>query len=258
MLLLLAESKTMSAHQLPIDPEEYLREIPVLEPVADAIMHHMEMLTPDNIAEILSISRQLAVKAHSLAYEFPYKHTGYKAIKAFTGEAYRGLDVETLSQEALQRADHELRIISSVYGILKPGNIIKPYRCEFNKCITPSSKTPIQVFKPKVTIETVNYIKENKVADIIDLLPADADKCLDWKIIRAFASVHKICFQTITTDGTLKTPIAKRLKELRGKMAREILTEGISSFKELITHKSDNFVFSPGDSRPGLPVFISD
>ena len=218
----------------------------------------MENLSPIQIAEILGISNQLAIKAHSLAFDFPHKATGYKAIFGFTGEAFKSLDAKTLGNSELENANKCLRLISSVYGFLHPSDIIKPYRCEFNKPIAPGHKTPIQVFKPKITVELVKYIKENKIQDVVNLLPGDADKCIDWKIVRAFVKVHKICFQTITPEGKLKTPLAKRLKELRGEMARRILTDGLQNFQELTKMESNNFVFSPNDSKPLLPVFLTD
>ena len=257
MVTLLAESKTMAAHQSSVSEEDYLENMPAMEEMADSLMLHIDSLSISSIAEILGISNQLAVKAHSFAYDFPHKLAGYKALYAFTGEAFRALDVSSFSHDTLEYAKDNLRLVSSVYGLLKPDDIIKPYRCEFNKPIFPDMKTPIQVFKQKNTIEIVNLIKNDKITDVIDLLPGDADKSFDWKIIRAFSRVHKVCFQTITPDGKLKTPIASRLKELRGKMARLILTQGIGSFNDLCSFSSQDFIYSHADSKPGLPVFIS-
>ena len=247
----------MSDSQSPISDIEFLNHKPVFEETADTIMSLMVQKSPMEIASLMGISNQLAIKARTLAYDFPNKITGIKALYAFIGEAFRALDIKSIPAEKLDESQHNLRIISSVYGVLKPFDIIKPYRCEFNKAIATDNKTPIQLFKPKNTIDIVNFIKENKVKDIIDLLPGDADKCLDWKIIRAYSNVHKICFQTITPEGKLKTPIAKRLKELRGLMARLIFRENISSFNELISREWDHFAFSEVDSKPGLPVFIT-
>ena len=247
----------MSNRQVTIEPPVFLDHKPILEEMADSIMEYMVNLAPSKIAEILGISNQLAIKAHSLAYDFPNKLMGCRALYAFTGEAYRGLDVKTMGESAIINANNNLRIISSLYGILRPSDIIKPYRCEFNKNIGPLQQAPIKIFKPKVTVDLVNSIKDNKIKDVINLLPGDADKCIDWKVIRAFSKVHKICFQTITHEGKLKTPVTGRLKELRGIMARTIFEEGISSFSDLTQIKSNHFIFSPEDSKPGLPVFIT-
>ena len=258
MLVLLAESKTMESSQLPVTQELFSNNSPVFEDMANALMQNIEDYTPLQLAEILGISNQLAIKAHNLAFDFPHKLSGYKALTGFTGEAFKGLQASSLSPEALMNAQNNLRIISSVYGILKPFDIIKPYRCEYNKPVAPGHLTPINYFKQKVTVHLVNYIKENKISDVIDLLPADADKCVDWKIVRAFSKVHKVVFKSFSQDGSLKTPLAKRLKELRGIMARSILMYNIKSFNELTDFSSDQFIFSPKDSKPLLPVFISD
>ena len=258
MLILLAESKTMASQQKQIDPSVFDQHTPVFEEVADAIMANIEQLSPGDISEILGVSHQLAIKSRSLAYDFPHKLTGYQALYGFTGEAFKGLDATSLSEDGVNNAFQDLKFVSSVYGWLNASDIIKPYRCEFNKPIAPGRKTPIEVFKPKNTVELVKEIKERKIQDVINLLPGDADKCIDWKIARAFAKVHKVCFRVLTPDGNLKTPLTHRLKELRGLMARTILNENIQSFKELTEIESDHFVFSPVDSKPLLPVFISD
>lgn len=247
----------MSTDQRAVESSVFLAHEPALETMADALMANMASFSPLELSEIMGISHQLAVKASSLAYDFAHKLTGVNAIFAFIGEAFRALDISSIPEDKLTQSQDNLRIISSVYGILSPFDIIKPYRCEFNKKIAPDGKTPIQYFKPKVTIELVNEIKGKRVMDIINLLPGDADKCVDWKIIRSFVPVHKICFQTIGNSGELKTPLAKRLKELRGLMCRQIIEEGINSFKQLTEMESQHFIFSPKDSKPGLAVFIS-
>ena len=248
----------MSPAQVKIAESEFLSHKPLFEDQAEEIMLFLASLTSYELAQNLGISNQLAVKAHNLAYDFPHKIMGYEAIQGFIGEAYRGLDISTLAPQIIKEASDKVRIISSIYGILAPTDIIKPYRCEYNKHVNLDHKTPIQIYKPKITTSFVNFIKEKKIEDVINLLPADADKCLDWKIIRAFTKVHKIVFQTITPEGKLKTPIAKRLKELRGIMCRTILEHNIKSFEELTKVKSEHFIFSPADSKPLLPVFISD
>lgn len=257
MITLLAESKTMSGDQLPVTELNFQNHKPVLEDMADNLMEDMAHMNPLEISSTLGISLQLAKKANSLAYDFPHKLTGYKAINGYVGDAYRGLDIKTISDNGLEAIYNNLIIISSVYGILRGDDIIKPYRCEFNKEIAPGRKTPIQFFKSKVTIEMVKLVRDGKIGDVIDLLPADADKCVDWKIVRAYTKVHKVCFQIITSEGKLKTPIAKRLKELRGIMCRTIAEKGIKTFQALTKVESPHFIFSPQDSKPGLPVFIT-
>ena len=257
MISLLAESKTMSSLQPQVAEDIYLEHKPVFESHADAIMDYFSQLSPGEISSMLGISQSLGIKARNLAYDFNYKGTGYKAINGYTGEVFKGLDIDSIPKDLLVDLNDKLRIVSSVYGLLKPEDIIKPYRCEFNKSITKDHKTSVQVYRQKITIEFSKYIKENKVKDVINLLPADADKCFDWKIIRAFTSVHKIVFQVYNEKGNLKTPSTKRLKELRGLMFRTILENVITNFEDLKSFDSPYFLFSKEHSKTLLPMFIS-
>lgn len=256
MLTLLAESKTMLSSQQAIPHQDFLTRKPLFEEEADMEMDFIKSLSVNEISEILGISGALATKTLSFAYEFPNKSLGYCSLSAFTGEAYKGLDQNSLSDAAKKRAAENLRIISSLYGYLRPLDIIKPYRLEFNKQIYEGRNNAIKTYRQKITVEFVKEIKSRNIKDIIDLLPADADLMIDWKISRAFAKVHKVVFKSIMPDGSLKTPLAKTLKEHRGKMARFIFENNIQSFEDLCKSESSDFLFSPADSKPLLPVFI--
>ncbi|MCH5236546.1 MAG: YaaA family protein [Muribaculaceae bacterium] len=257
MITLLAESKTMSPVQEEISLNEFESHKPILEETADSVMAFISDLSIQEISGILGVSPRLAQKINEQAYDFPNKTMGYKAIKGFTGEAYRALDILTLSKDSMDFAEPNLRIISSLYGLLRPDDIIKPYRLDFNKNCGPGQTNLTKILKPKVTVAFVNFIKSNCINEVLDLLPAEAAKCLDWKIIKAFVKVNKINFQVITPSGVLKTPGTARLKELRGLMTRDILQNRISSFSELFDFRNNEYVYSPGDSKSGLPVFIS-
>lgn len=258
MIVLLAESKTMSPVQFQINETEYKDHTPLLEETAELINKSISELSAATISEILGVSNQMAVRILKLAYDFPLKSMGYPAYKGFTGEAYKYLDFNSIPPEKLIYAEESLRIISSLYGILRPSDIIKPYRLDFNKNCGPGKQNLAKYLKPKVTIELVRLLKEKKTTEVIDLLPADAALCIDWKIVRAFAKVNKVCFKRIKNDGTLVTPIASHLKELRGLMTRDIILNKINSFNDLVSFESDNYNFSPTDSKTGLLFFICD
>lgn len=256
MLSLLAESKTMSVSQVDVSPDNFESHKPPLENSADSIMEYVRHFSAQGLAEVMGVSHNLAVNALKYAYDFPNKTTGYQAIVGFKGEAFRALDITSLTESERQFLIPSLRIISSAYGILRPDDIIKPYRLEYNKAVAGENLTPIKLFKSKVTIELVNYVKASGIKEIINLLPADADSCIDWKIVRAFVKVYKICFLSINKKGDLKTSSSTKIKELRGSMARFIIQNNITDFNTLRSLESDKFIYSSTDSRPGLPVFI--
>ena len=246
----------MSSAQYAIKDIEFQNHQPIFESFADELMLFLAQKSPLEISQLMSISGSLAIKVHKLSYDFPNKSMGYKSYEGFTGEVFKSLDFSTLESEDLKFAQSNIKIISSTYGLLSLTDVIKPYRTEFNKYIIGGKETPIRFYKQKNTIALVNFLKKNGVKEIINLLPSDADATLDWKIIRAYAKMHKIIFKTISSKGELKTPATGRLKELRGLMAREIIKNRILTYNTLIQTTSPNFLFSPLDSKAGLPVFI--
>ena len=256
MIFLLAESKTMSSVQTDISPECFDSHKPSLENSADSIMEYVRRFSAPQLASVMGVSHNLAVNALKFAYDFPNKTSGYQAIEAFTGEAFRAFDVNSLTEDQRNFLKPNLRIISSAYGILRPDDIVKPYRLEYNKPVAGENMTPVKFFKSKVTIELVNYLKASGIKEIVNLLPGDADACLDWKLIKAFAKVYKICFLSFDKHGNLKTPHSGKIKELRGSMARFISIHNITDFNSLKSTESDKFIYSAADSKPGLPVFI--
>ena len=96
MISLLAESKTMSSLQSQVAENIYLEHKPVFESQADAIMDYFSQLSPGEISSMLGISQSLGIKARNLAYDFNYKGTGYKAINGYTGEVFKGLDIDSI------------------------------------------------------------------------------------------------------------------------------------------------------------------
>lgn len=258
MISLIAESKTMDSGNSNFKSPEFNKNIPLMEDMAIKTMDFIKGISAAEISERLGISHTLAVKAHSFALDFFLKDSGEKALDIFTGEFYKALDVKSLNEDAIKRADENVLIVSSLYGLLKPDDFIKPYRLEFNKDCGPDGNNIIKYLKPKVTVNLVKILKEKSEKEILDLLPGDASKCVDWKLVKAFTKVMKPDFKTVGEGGKLITPHAGCLKELRGKMLRMILLNNINSFKDLLDSSSPDFEYVAEMSKPGLPLFIAE
>lgn len=257
MLTLIAESKTMTSREQEICPEEYRDHTPLFEKEADSIVKYLSAFDTIQISKSISISPALAMKAAHMFYEFPNKSTGCSALKAFTGEVFRGIDIPSLGEEALKYSNNHVLIISSLYGLLNPQDIIKPYRLDFNADCSPDGGKLSKFWKSKLTIAFVKHLKNIGETEVLDLLPGEAAKCLDWKIIKAFAKVMKADFKTIGDEGNLKTPHSGKLKELRGKMVRTILDQKINDFNTLLKLKTPDFAADPDLYKPGLPTYIA-
>ena len=249
MFILIAESKTMLADQRGITAESMALHTPQGEKQADCIMHRLADLPQSELIAETGFSSTLAAKLREMLYEFPNKALGLSAIEAFTGVVFKALSYTSLSPAAQQLCDTNVRIISSLYGLLRPDDIIKPYRLDFTTQVAPGGIALNSFWKKDVTIQLVKTIQEGGYSELLNLLPADAAKCVDWKVVKRFCKVWKVDFVEFAEGDKLKTPAANKLKTMRGKLLRQILCENISSVNQLKTIKSDDFICQ------GTPVY---
>lgn len=252
MIVLIAESKTMLTSERDVTPRELSSASPCYDSSASGIMDSLKNLTVGELASMLKLSGTLAARMQKMIYEFDYKQTGNRAIEAFTGVVFKALDFSSLPEDVKSRCEAEVRIISSLYGWLRPLDVIKPYRLDFTTRLEegPSACKALNTFwRMEVTKALVKMLNETHSTEILNLLPADAAKCIDWKLVKRFAKVWKVDFQELRDGGLMKTPTAEKLKTLRGTLLRQILTEDIPDVAALIRAVSPSYVCE------GTPVY---
>lgn len=228
--------------QREFEAETFISHCPVGEEKADAIMSDISRLTAQSISEKMKISLAMAGKILTLAYDFPNKSTGVRTIESYTGVVFKALDYDSLCENAKANCSSDVRIISSLYGYLRPDDIIKPYRFDYNARLAPDDKTLADFWRKDVTIQLVKELQAKGETSILNLLPSDAAKCIDWKLVKRFAKVWKVDFKEIKEGGEWKTPHAGKLKTLRGELLRTILKQDLKDPTDLITLETDNLL----------------
>lgn len=256
MITLIAESKTMALREGPVADFEYSLHRPPFEAEAAEIVNFLKNLPAAELAQRLKVSDALAVKSARLLYEFPNKSLGLPALKAFTGEVFKALDVDSLPDAARKFADGKVFIVSSLFGMLRTEDIVKPYRLDFGVDCNPSGGALANFWRQPLTVWLGKLLRRSGEKEILNLLPAEASKCIDWKLIRAFARVERPEFKTPADGGMLKTPRSGRLKQLRGLLLREILLRRLDSLREVLSLSTPVLAADPAFHRPGLPLFI--
>lgn len=228
MLVLIAESKTMETKEIEVSATTYLAHRPAGEDDASEIMTNISDMSVAEIVKATKLSVSMAGRLRKMAYEFRDKNTGLEAIEAFTGVVFQNLDYASLSPEEKTFGYSHIRIISSLYGWLRPEDIIKPYRLEYTSPLSPDDSPLWKYWRGKVTIELVHMLQARGETEILDLLPADAAKCIDWKLVKRFAKVCKVDFLEQNGEA-VKSPHAGRLKTLRGKLLRHIILNRLTT-----------------------------
>lgn len=254
-MILIAESKTMASAETEVSREEFAACRPLFDGIANAIMDSLRDRTPEQLAAEAGITLRLAASLRRMIYEFPNKTTGLRAIEAFTGVVFRQLRLAEYDGAQREFLCDNVRIISSLYGWLRPDDIIKPYRFDFKSHVAPLGETLMKYWKKDVTIALAQELRAKGDTVIIDLLPSDAAKCVDWKLIKRFVNVYKVDFKMYDGTDVMKTPNASRLKELRGRLLDLIVRNGISSPADIATLESPDFM--PDPAGPRYPSYLS-
>ncbi len=257
MLTLIAESKTMNSCSEQVSSSLFSANRPPLETEADAIMQSLQKMTPQQLSEAVKVSPALGQRLYMMIQEFPHKGTGCSAIKAFTGVVYKALDYSSLDNDAQSRLNEDVRIISSLYGFLRPQDIIKQFRFDFTTALAPGGKTFASFWRNNVTELVVDTIKSSKQSQVVNLLPGDAARCVDWKAVGNFAEVWKADFRQIQPGGLASTPNATLLKKLRGQLLRLVVSNNISNINDLSGLAGNDFYTQTIDPATKSIVFVT-
>lgn len=126
-------------------------------------------------------------------------HNAKQAVYAFRGDVYTGLDADSLSTESLGRAQAQLRILSGLYGLLKPLDLMQPYRLEMGTRLENAKGTNLYQFWGDVITDEVNVALLEQGDDIvINLASNEYFKAVKPKLIK----------------GSLITPVFKDCKRV--------------------------------------------
>lgn len=259
MIALIAESKTMNKAAQLFAAEELRDHRPLFQQEADEIMRSLQKCDADEIARILKVSVRYAADVVKQVYDFNMPGTALRVTDAFTGVVFRSARIPLMRESDMDWIRGNLMICSSLYGLLRMENLIKPYRLDYKlKLPMLGGDTLSKFWKPKVTIALGRMLKGRSGECVVNLMPADASACFDWKLLKSFASVAVIDFKRVADGGKLVTPGSVRLKELRGEFVRYLAAERPQTIQDLRRISTDNFAYDCDTPYSGILRFVCD
>lgn len=150
------------------------------------------------------------------------------AIYAFSGDVYRGLDAYTIQEPKLKNLQNTVRVLSGLYGVLKPLDLVQPYRLEMGtKFPVENSKNLYEFWRKKVTKALNDDLKEGEL--FVNLASQEYFKVIDVKLLKE--PVVQVDFKEFKNDQ-YKT-IAIFAKLARGYMTRFIIENSIETIEGL-------------------------
>ena len=256
MLVLLSPAKTLD-----FSPDD--RAMPALTAprFADESATLVAALREHSVAELrdlMHVSESLARDnaARYAAYDTPASLASAKpALLAFRGDVYRGFDVDSLDDQALGRARDRLRILSGLYGLLRPFDLIQPYRLEMGTRLAVARREDLYGFWG------------DKVTDLLraDIAAAGAPLVLDLASREYVACLRADCLgvPVVPVDfkerrgGGLKF-ITYNAKLARGRLARLVLEGGIDRLEGLRELDVNGYQFDAARSTAAAVAFTRE
>jgi hypothetical protein len=162
-----------------------------------------------------------------------------QAIYAFTGEVFRGIDIASLAEEKIPILQDRLRILSGLYGLLKPLDLIQPYRLEMGTRISVGKADNLYKFWDSNLADALN--NEMKDGDLlINLASSEYFKAVPKKVLKT-SMITPIFKELKNGDYKIIMTYAKRA---RGLMVRYLIENDVNTLEELKGFHTDGYAFT--------------
>lgn len=217
------------------------------------LITELKKLSSEDIKSLMKLSESLAelnyTRFHNFKTPFTLKNSK-QAAYAFKGDTYVGLDFESFSKSEVNYAQKHLRILSGLYGLLKPLDLIQPYRLEMGtKFKALGEKNLYGVWKTQLTEELNIELKKEKI--LVNLASKEYFSAIDFNNLKA--EVITPVFME-KKNGQYKI-ISFNAKRARGMMSQFILKNKIKNIDELKNFDMDNYKFNSKLSEDNELVF---
>ena len=252
MLILISPAKTLD-YQSELTTKRFTQ--PALLEHSQLLIREARKLSAPQIKALMGISDKLAdlnaTRFHDWHPDFT-PDNARQAILAFKGDVYTGLQAETFSEADFDFAQQHLRMLSGLYGVLRPLDLMQPYRLEMGiRLENPRGKDLYQFWGDEIT-NTLNAALEAQGDDVVINLASDEyfrsvkPKALAGRIIKPVFLDEK--------NGKFKV-ISFYAKKARGLMSRYIIENRLSKPEQLTEFDSEGYFFDAENSSAEELVF---
>lgn len=252
MLTLLSPAKTLD-YDTPASTST--RSEPRFLDQSSELIDLLRRYSVEEISGLMGLSEKLAalnVGRYS-DWQLPFDDSNAKqAVLAFKGDVYTGLDAETLSQEDLEYSQTHLRILSGLYGVLRPLDLMQPYRLEMGTRLeNPKGKDLYHYWGASLTDSLNEELATHDNKTLVNLASNEYFKAVQPKQL-----VGELITPVFKDEKNGKYKIISfYAKKARGLMARFMIQHRIDNAEELKDFNVAGYRYSAEDSKAGTWVF---
>ncbi|WP_109419248.1 peroxide stress protein YaaA [Proteus terrae] len=252
MLITISPAKTLD-FESPLATTHFTQ--PELLKYSQQLIKECRKLSSSDIASLMKISDKLAGLNAARFGEWQPNFTpenARQAILAFKGDVYTGMQAELFSEDDFQFAQQHLRMLSGLYGVLRPLDLMQPYRLEMGIKLKNSKGSDLYQFWGNTITETLNKALEEQGDNILINLASDEyfksvnPKKLNAEIVKPVFLDEK--------NGKYKV-ISFYAKKARGLMSRFIIQEKLTNKVQLKEFDLEGYQFNSAESEGNTLVF---
>lgn len=240
MLTILSPSKTLDFKQ----NASGTFTTPVFLDESKELINCLKKLTPSEISSLMKLSPNLALLNHKRYQDFktPFTQTNARqAIYAFKGDVYDGLNAETFTPGNIEMAQKRLRILSGLYGLLRPLDLIQPYRLEMGTRLTNKNGNNLYQFWGNKISHMINQeLALQHFDSIINLASQEYAKAMRPATIKA--TIITPTFKEFK-NGTYRM-LMLYVKQARGLMAGYIIKNNLHTPEQIKKFNLEGYAFN--------------
>jgi cytoplasmic iron level regulating protein YaaA (DUF328/UPF0246 family) len=252
MLIVVSPAKSLD-YESPLPTDKRSKAVFLEE--ASELVGDLKKLSPDDLSGLMGISEQLGVLNFERyqKWSLPFrKSNARQALFAFKGDVYLGLDAYKFSEADIGFAQEHLRILSGLYGVLRPLDLMQPYRLEMGtKLANPGGKDLYAFWGNEITEALNDELAAQKTPVLVNLASEEYFKVVKPKLLKA--QVISPVFED-WKGGKYKI-ISFYAKRARGLMARYAAEKNISQPEKLKAFDVEGYAFAPEASSESSWVF---
>lgn len=225
---------------------------PVLLDKAQKLASYIQTLTPDELAKIMHISTNLAAKTQDVYQRWTTAQVRQTlALDSFVGDIYSGLRADSLSVSDRDHADQVLRILSGLYGVLRPYDGIFPYRLEMGYKLPGFEQPDLYAFWKDAIAATLPSSGPIVNASSVEFT----------RTITPFVDKERLITpQFLTRDTKTGEPtfVVVHAKIARGAYARWLIQHRATKPADMTGFDDIGYRYDPERSTPSEPVFVCE
>ena len=221
------------------------------------LMRELKALAPEELSSLMGLSEKLSnlnfERNMNWRAEKKIGEFSRQAIYAFKGDVYSGLDALTLEKNQVKFLNKHLRILSGLYGVLKPLDLIEPYRLDMGTKLSSNKGNNLYEFwGNKISQELAKCLDSHSNRSIINL--ASVEYFSSVRVSELEVPIFNPVFKDYK-NGKYKI-ISFYAKKARGLMARYIAQNSIDKPEGILGFNLDGYSYSKKDSNQFTPVFL--